>query len=131
MVAAITILAGIVILALNPTKQLGDTRNAQRRSDVTTILNAIYQYSIDNNGSLPTGITASSTEICRTGGTCAGLIDLSVLTTNEKYLVSIPIDPSSTSTNGTGYYVKKTTYNRVNVSAPNTESGVAEISVTR
>ena len=53
-VGIISILAGIVILAINPTKQLGDTRNAQRRSDVLTILNAVYQYSIDNSGSIPT-----------------------------------------------------------------------------
>lgn len=57
-VAAIGILAGIVILALNPSKQLGDTRNAQRRSDVNTILNAVYQYTIDNNGTLPATIDA-------------------------------------------------------------------------
>ena len=36
-VAAIAILAGIVIIAINPTKQLGDTRNAQRRSDVYSL----------------------------------------------------------------------------------------------
>lgn len=53
-VGIIAILAGIVILAINPTKQLGDTRNAQRRSDVLTILNAVYQFSIDHNGKLPT-----------------------------------------------------------------------------
>jgi prepilin-type N-terminal cleavage/methylation domain-containing protein len=37
-VAAIAILAGIIIVAINPAKQLGDTRNAQRYSDVRTIL---------------------------------------------------------------------------------------------
>ena len=62
-VAAIGILAGIVILAINPSKQLGDTRNAQRRSDVNTILNAVYQYAIDNNGTLPATITVTPTGV--------------------------------------------------------------------
>ena len=45
-VAIIAILAGIVILAVNPAKQLADTRNAQRRADVNTIINAAYQLSL-------------------------------------------------------------------------------------
>ena len=81
-VAAIAILASIVILAINPNKQLGETRNADRRADVNTILNAVYQYSIDA-GTLPAGITTTQTEVCTTGGTCAGLIDLSELTASE------------------------------------------------
>lgn len=133
-VAAIAILAGIVILALNPSKQLGDTRNAQRKADVNTILNAVYQYTIDNNGTLPSTITTSQTEICKTGGTCTGLIDLSVLTTNEKYLVSTPFDPTGSSTNGAGYEIKKSSNGRITLVAPDTENigiGATVVAVTR
>jgi type IV pilus assembly protein PilA len=130
-VAAIAILAGIVIVAINPGKQLGDTRNAQRRSDVTTLLNATYQYSIDNNGVLPAGITATSTEICATGAaSCAGLIDLSVLTVNGTYLVGIPQDPQKVTPDGNGYNISRSVSGRITVTAPLAEQG-AVISVTR
>lgn len=55
-VAAIAILAGIVVVAINPAKQLAQTRNVARRSDVSAILNAIYQYAIDNTGVIPNTI---------------------------------------------------------------------------
>lgn len=137
-VAAIGILAGIVILAINPGKQLGDTRNAQRRVDVNTDLNAIYQYALDNNGNLPAAIPAppvlctdAASEICKTGGTCTGLVDLGVLTQNELYLVAMPADPQGgQAVDGTGYHVVKTANGRVTVCAPKAERG-AQISVTR
>ena len=128
-VAAIGILAAIVIVAINPGKQLADTRNAQRQSDVNTILNAVYQYVIDGNA-IPGDITNSSTEICVTGGTCTGLVDLSVLTDSETYLTSIPLDPTGSSTNGAGYEISKTGNARVTVSAPDAENGET-ISVTK
>ncbi len=55
-VAAIAVLAGIVIVAINPARQLAATRNTARRSDVSAILNSIYQYSLDNNGQFPNNI---------------------------------------------------------------------------
>ncbi len=133
-VAAIAILAGIVILAINPTKQLGDTRNSQRRIDVNTILNAVYQYAIDNNGTLPTAIVSTTPTygICKSSPTATtSCIDLSVLTTNEKYLVSIPTDPSGViNTNDSNYRIQKTANGRVTVWA-NAPEQSAVISVTR
>lgn len=131
-VAAIAILTGIVILALNPAKQLADTRNAQRNSDVNTILNGVYQYAIDNSGTLPSDITTSQTEVCSgSGGTeCSGLIDLSVLTFNETYLVSIPTDPTGAAGYGAGYEIVKSANGRITVVAPDAEESET-ISVTR
>jgi prepilin-type N-terminal cleavage/methylation domain-containing protein len=132
-VAAIAILAGIVIVAINPAKQLGDTRNASRNSAVNTILNAVTQYSIDNNGTFPSGLTATSTEICSSAvatSSCTGLVDLSVLTVGGKYLTAIPDEPQKTNANGAGYKISKNIYGRITVVAQFPESG-ATISVTR
>jgi type IV pilus assembly protein PilA len=129
-IGIIAILAAIVIVAINPTKQLGDARNAQRRADVNTILNAVYQYSIDNNGNLPATITGTGTAICKTGASsCTGLIDLTVVT--GKYVVAIPSDPSLTTGDSAGYTIfRDETSKRVTVAAPGAEQS-ATISVTR
>lgn len=58
-IAVISILAGIVILAINPSKQLAEARNSERHSDTRTLLDALYQYSIDHNGNLPKEIDTS------------------------------------------------------------------------
>jgi len=127
-IGIIAILAAIVIVAINPTKQLGDARNAQRRSDVNTVLNAVYQYAIDHNGSLPSGIpTTTAKEICVTGAaSCDGGVDLDVLT--GSYLVKIPADPQATGT-GTDYTIVKDANNRITVAAPAAEN--TTITVTR
>lgn len=132
-VAIIAILAGIILLAINPNKQLGDSRNTTRRADVNTLINAIYQYSIDHNGSLPTAITTTEYYICQKDAvSCSGYANLSELTTNSKYLVSLPVDPSLSigATSSAGYTVRKTSDNRVTVSAPYAEQS-ATIQVIR
>ncbi len=132
-VAIIAILAGIVILAINPGKQLGDTRNSERKADVNTILNAVYQYSIDNQGNLPSSITQTPTDICTTGTancTALGFVDLSVLTNNGTYLVAIPKDPQAATATDTKYQIAQNANGRITVSAPGAEQGVT-ISATR
>ena len=141
-VAAIAILAGIVIVALNPAKQLGDTRNAQRRSDVATILNAVHQYAIDNAGNLPTGIdsvTASSQVLgtaasgcdatCTATTTVAACIDLATELV-PTYVVGIPSDPTSGSATNTEYYINRDANGRITVGACDPEQSET-ISVTR
>ena len=127
-VAAIGVLAGIVIVALNPSKQLGDTNNAKRRADINTVLNAVYQFSIDNNGNLPGGIpitpcgTFSTNEICNTDAvSCDNLVNLSELTLEEKYLVAIPKDPTGATINGSGYHISQSAYDRITTCAPHAE----------
>jgi prepilin-type N-terminal cleavage/methylation domain-containing protein len=130
-VAIISILAGIVIIAINPSKNLSDTRNSQRAADVNTILSATYQYYLDTNAMPPagtgTGITTSPTEICATNAvSCAGQVDLSAVTSNEKYVVSIPTDPQCATVcavHGTGYSISKDASGRLTVSAPYAENG--------
>lgn len=49
-IGIIAILATIVIIAINPARQFAQARNAQRTSNVNTILNAIGQNIADNKG---------------------------------------------------------------------------------
>jgi prepilin-type N-terminal cleavage/methylation domain-containing protein len=136
-VAVIAILAGIVIIAINPGKNLADTRDSQRKADVNTIINAVYQYALDNSGALPT-IPTSATPICTTTGapcTSPAAVDLGVLTADGKYLVALPKDPkcspTCTQANSTGYTIlKDATSSRITVAAPDKE-GTNPISVSR
>jgi type IV pilus assembly protein PilA len=144
-IGIIAILASIVIVAINPTKQLADARDAQRRSDVNTVLNAVYQYAIDNNGNLPTCIDTTRRGICTGGSNCTGFdsgthanvvvldtqsCDLDVL--SGSYLVNLPVDGSGVPTGATvytGYDIIQDANGRVTVTAPIAEN--TTISVTR
>lgn len=139
-IGMIALLAAIVIVAINPARQFAQGRNTQRNSNVNTILNGIGQFTADNKGVLPSGITTSKLYIEKTGGAdlCSDLM--------PTYIASLPVDPSATSTAAvvdcstsydTGYTVQKDVQNRITVCAPKSTAETAlgtspaEICVTR
>lgn len=137
-VGIIAILAGIVIIAINPGKQLATVRNTERAANLKEINNAIQQYYIDHS-SYPASIPNSLEEICDTGATttphsidCTGLVDLSILV--PTYLVAIPSDPQGSfafldkiipkafaASNGNGYLIGKDDNNKISLVAPKSE----------
>ncbi len=121
-------LGAVVLFSVNPTRQLSDAKDAQRRSDVNTILNATYQYAIDHNGALPAGIPLHSTkEICINREVTKSCVDLSPLL--DIYLVGIPTDPDAKAGH-TGYYISQDEGGRVTV-ATKAGKGAKKIHVTR
>lgn len=124
-IAIIAILAGIVLVAVNPQRQIQQSNNAQRQSDVNAILNAIGQYALEHAGQLPTGVTATATVM----GNGAGQVDICAALV-PTYLAAMPFDPTATGaqytacTNyNTGYTVLADANNRVTIAAPSAELG--------
>ncbi len=134
-IGIIAIIASIVIIAINPTRQLGQARDAQRRSDLNTILNAVYQYAIDHNGALPSSTDIPTApdkkEICLAGESLSTCVRLDTL--SGAYIVKVPNDPSITdltTATGSKYFISKDANGRITVSG-NAETAGVTISVTR
>ncbi len=115
-IGIIAILAGIVIVAVNPSRQFAQARNTERESHVSTILNAIGQNLADNKGTFTcTGIgTAIGTTATAIG---TGETDLECIV--PTYIPSaIPKDPDGGTDADTGYTIKKDSLGRYTVCSP-------------
>jgi prepilin-type N-terminal cleavage/methylation domain-containing protein len=134
-IGIIAILAGIVLIAINPARQFKQARDTQRTSNVEAYLNAIGQNFADNKGlfkcnGVVTAIPTSSTEMRATGG--FNVYPCIVPT----YISDISVDPVSgiatpSSSYATGYnVVQDTATGRITVAAPGAEMGTP-ISLTR
>ena len=141
-VAIIGLLAAALFVAIDPAKRVGDARDARRYADVTSVLNAILQYTVDANG-LPTAVAnmtpgvyyeiamaqggltsgartddADCVELTGSSGAASIYGQLRLWTDlTDKYIATMPIDPSNTSASGTDYYIKKSAANRILVGA--------------
>lgn len=128
----IAILAAVVFVALDPVTRFAQARNSRRWNDVNSILTAVHEYIVDNDGALPTGLSAGMavTQLgtadagcedcgCGVAADCGACINLS--TPLARYLASIPEDPSGGTAETTGYSVVVDANNIVTVSACNAE----------
>jgi prepilin-type N-terminal cleavage/methylation domain-containing protein len=134
-IVIITALAVTVFVAFNPVKRIKDAHDSRRAADVETILTAIHESIVDNNGTLPAalqGLTAGTMYMigtCASGcGTaaanyspnnppasfqCAGVSagtpvnSTNLATQLSSYLKALPNDPIA---NGTGQWASTTGY---------------------
>jgi len=62
-IGILAILLAITLIALNPTQHFQGARNAQRSSDVTAILDSIYEYESAHNGNQPASVANVTTAV--------------------------------------------------------------------
>lgn len=141
-IGIIAILAGIVIVAINPARQFAQARNTQRSANVTTILNTVGQNLADNKGIFTCGnVEIPPTPTPMGSNVGAGQYDIAPCVV-PTYVSSMPFDPSAVDSSGvaahyisndnyyTGYTIEKATTGRVTVKAPTAELNVV-IEITR
>ena len=132
-IAIIVILFAVILVAIDPAKRIGQSQDAVRTQDARDILEAIQEYIADNDGALPSAITADSNYYelgtCGSGASCtaqtvqSACVDLTGDLVDD-YLAEIPMDPSTGTSSGTDYYIKRDAgSNRIEVKACETYSG--------
>lgn len=102
-IGIIAVLAGIVILAVNPSTQLLKAQDTKRTAHTREIKSAILQYQIEH-GVLPTGITSIVQDICAYGSTATGCVNLDVLV-DQDYITTLDRDVLETDADETGFTV--------------------------
>ncbi len=146
-IVIIGLLAAIIFVAVDPAQRFGDARDARRRAEVVSILNAVLKYQVDHDGDLPADIDATpgtyqilGIDASGCSAACGGFLAAAVedecldltddLVTTGGYLASIPMDPDTGDANNTRYYLNQTTNGRITVGACDPENATA-ISVSR
>jgi prepilin-type N-terminal cleavage/methylation domain-containing protein len=114
-IAAISVLAVIIVVAFNPVAQIAKARMAQRMGAIDALSKAIDRYDYDQTGfdydmvNEYSGIDligeCPQCEICISGDECEGATDLTFLA--PKYIKQIPENPSFADAELSGYYAYK------------------------
>ncbi len=124
-IGIIAILAGVVIVALNPAKQFAQARNTQRSANVNALLNAVSQRLADNRGTWP--VVAGDCAALPTATSTISSTDYNIFKCIvPTYMTSLPVDPSTGAfTDATNYdteYELRSYLGRVTVNAKYAEN---------
>lgn len=138
-IGIIAVLASVVLVAVNPTRQFKLARDSQRVSNVNALLNAVNQNMAEHHGiftcdGAPKDIPLAPTIVASsTGQTGAGDIAYCIV---PDYISAMPYDPSlagasyeSTTSYNTGYTISRDSDGRITASS--TGELTPTISVTR
>ena len=131
-IGLIAVLAGVLVVALNPARQFSQARDAQRWNHIDTIISAVIANTTDNKGTFTCAAGAipdTATDMKNSGG-----YDIAPCLI-PSYAAQLPVDPStgswtSVTVYDTGYNISKDAGGRVTVAAPGGEIDHA-ISITR
>lgn len=130
-IAIISILAVVVFVALDPVTRFADARNSRRWTDVNSILTAVHESIVDNDGDLPSGLSTSmdvtqiGTAVSGCDTSCTQATASACVNLNgplARYLKSMPTDPDSGTQAETGYYISVNNNNIVTVGSCNAEN---------
>ena len=135
-IGIIAVLATVVIVSLDPATRFRDARDSRRLSDIQSVLSAVHQYIVDNQGALPPGIDTTEKELSTAGSGCSistdicgasSCVDLS--TPLARYLKTMPYDPANGSDSHTRYSVQADVNNIITVRACDSEDAtIASVS---
>lgn len=122
-IGIIAILAAVVLVAVNPSRQFKLARDSQRVSNVEAILNAIGQNMSEHRGTFVCNGSVMDLPTASTTIQSGGSGDIAPCLVPD-YLSSLPFDPSiagagftSTSTYNTGYSIFRDVNGRITVAA--------------
>jgi prepilin-type N-terminal cleavage/methylation domain-containing protein len=133
-IGLIAVLAGVLVVALNPARQFAQARNAQRYNNIDTIMGAVINNMTDNRGLFTCAagaLPATATNMADDGydiGPCL----------TPTYASQLPVDPSAAGAHwtdatdyDTGYTILQAAADgRITIAAPSADLGET-ISLTR
>ncbi len=135
-IGILSILAGVVLVAINPSRQFKIARDSQRTANVTAILNAIGQNITDHGGTFTCEGVIPELPTTQTLMASVNGFDISHCIVPD-YLSSLPFDPSKEGAHfvnetdyNTGYSILKDPEGRITISAEG-EIATSSISATR